>query len=180
MVLDNVKMAGITHEFHFVLNAKLKSEIERIAEMLEMGFSQVVVFMIDTMVPVLDKKQYIDIEDNKQVEKVNWDVHAYVRLDRNLFRRIELYKAIMNVHSTAIVFRSIIRLFIKHYNKLGLCRLLLVVGRFARISFYRYMKSKKVDKRDIHKQLGYKYSLSEQFALIFNDHYQLLSIQILQ
>lgn len=101
MSVDKVMPAGEVHRFHFVLVSSLKDEIKRIGRELGLSMHDTIVFMLETMYPVLVKYHFMGEEADGKSEKVNWDTKVHVNLDRNFFKRIRLLHTQMNVHYVA-------------------------------------------------------------------------------
>lgn len=168
------------HVYHFVLDSQLKKDIERIAGELTRSISKTIVFMLETMLPVVHKWCFMDNEEDNRPEVVNWEEGAYVYIDNSLYRQIKLLRVTMNVFSTAMIFREAVRLFIKYYDRFGLERLVMVVERYKDIKFCRFRKSGKFDKMKINKELLYKKSAKKHIQFTINNMYQLITIKKLQ
>lgn len=180
MNVDKVVPAGEVHRFHFVMQGQMKNEIKKIGKELGLSMHDTIVFMLETMYPILVKWHLMGNEANNKIQKVHWDTKVHVNLDLNFFKRIRLLHTQSNVFSIAIIVRKMLMLFIKHFRHSGLERLRGMIKRFERIHFKKYKKNKKFDKRKIQTQLSRLSSTSARYIVSFNRHYQLLTTQLLQ
>lgn len=67
-----------THEFHFVLNNKLKAKLLNISDVLSLSLSKTIIFIIENIEALFNKMHLIYNQDNLKVEKVNWDEHIHL------------------------------------------------------------------------------------------------------
>jgi hypothetical protein len=112
-----------TGEFHFVVNRKLKTKIEKIAIELKLNMSKTIIYMAEKAHPLLNKMHYIYNDENKAVEPVNWDchIHVYINEDKRfIYNRIKSIHKDNNTYSMAGKIRYLLKIFVRGVELFGL------------------------------------------------------------
>jgi hypothetical protein len=129
------------HNFHFVLNRKMKDKISKLSEKLKLSKSNTVVYILNEELCVLNKYQF-DLQENTEnlnYQKIDWNSDLHIYMEKNLYRKIKHLADTVFSFSVAIIVRKLIELYFK---MLGKCN-----GKIERVTkvFTRFylMKVKK-------------------------------------
>ncbi|MBN2545900.1 MAG: hypothetical protein JXB50_08890 [Spirochaetes bacterium] len=119
-----------TIEFHFVLNHTLKEKLISISNFLNLNLSKTIIFILENMSPLLDKMHFIYKEENRPVEKVNWDAHLHIYMNRSkevLYNKLKSIHKDNNTYSIATGLRYILKVFLRGVEMYGLNKFLKVL-----------------------------------------------------
>jgi len=150
-----------TIEYHFVLNDSLKYKLLAISKCLKLKLSKTVIFIIENMTPLLNKIHLVYKEENSCAEKVNWNCHLHVYINRSkevLYNKLKTIHKDNNAYSIASKLRYILKVFIRGVERYGLDRFLVILEKVG--------KKWENKKKDI--KLWYKKGEVRQLSL--NDH----------
>jgi hypothetical protein len=121
------------HEFHMVLNSKIKDEIEDLSIHLNKSISSTVVFIIKAITPFLEKYHF-ESPENKEDGKyrlIDADEDLYIYLDENDYRMIKHIYSHMYIYSMAIIIRKMITIFLDGIKKQGFENFIGMMNRLA-------------------------------------------------
>lgn len=180
MIMDYIYKTGDVHRFHFVLGMELKKEIIRIARELDMTTQDTVVYMLETVYPVMAKWHLTGEETDGKPAKVNWNAKMQIKLDVIFFRRLKMLHSQMNVFSLAIVVRRMLELFVKYFRKGGMKLVCGLFFRFERLFHNKCKKTNFFDKRKIQTQLSRLSCNTIEYILSFNYKLQHITTTIKQ
>ncbi len=167
-----------TIEYHFVLNDSLKNKLVAVSNRLKLKLSKTVVFIIENMSPIFNKMHLLYKEENNIVEKVNWNCHLHVYINKN---KEELYNKLKSIHkdnntySIASKLRYLIKVFIRGVERYGLNRFLKILERAG----------KKWENKKGNKKIWYKrgkvrqLSLNKQITVHYDSFYSAVLIKLL-
>ncbi len=112
-----------TIEYHFVLNDSLKNKLTAVSSSLKLKLSNTVVFIIENMSPLFNKIYLLYKEENNHVEKLNWNCHLHVYINKNkevLYNKLKSIHKDNNTYSIASILRYILKVFIRGVEIYGL------------------------------------------------------------
>ncbi len=166
-----------TFEFHFVLNEALKSKLSEVSKILKLKLSKTVVFIIENMSPLFDKMHLLYNEENNHVEKVNWNKHLHVYINKNkeeLYNKLKSLHKDNNTYSIAMNLRYLIKVFIRGIEKYGLYRFLKILKK-AEVKWENLKRKVKLwYKRKEVRQL----SFNKQFIIQYDRKFSIVLINL--
>jgi len=167
-----------TIEYHFVLNESLKNELIAISNCLKLKLSKTVIFIIETMSPLFDKIHLVYKEENNFVEKVNWDSHLHVYINRSkevLYNKLKSIHKDNNTYSIACKLRYILKVFIRGVELYGLNGFLLILENAGKKWEYKRRNKKYWYKKTKVRQL----SINKQLIIHYDSKYSVVLIKLL-
>ncbi len=168
----NIKPA--IHNFHFVLNSKLKNKVARLSVKLKKNLSQTGLYILKITICILKKFHYT-IEEVSEISRypvVNWDVDMNIHIEEIMFREIKHVAGTMHAFSLSIIVRRLLEFYF-YYLELSngkTERVEKIFKRFNRLYVNDYgTKIRKWKKKILNSQLlgNFKYYLT------FNDKFSL-------
>jgi len=164
-----------TIEYHFVLNDSLKYKLINISNSLKLKLSKAVIFIIENMSPLFNKMHLVYKEENNFVEKVNWNCHLHVYINKSkevLYNKLKSIHKDNNTYSIASKLRYIIKVFIRGVERYGLDGFLKILERAGKKWENKkgnkkiWYKKRKVRQLSFNNQLTIQYDIKYSAILI--------------
>ncbi len=130
------------------------------------------------MSPLYYKMHYVYKEENKIVEKVNWNCHLHVYINKNkkvLYNKLKSIHKDNNTYSIASILRYILKIFIRGVEIYGFERFLLILKNAENKWENRRINEKEWYKKQKVRQL----SLYKQFIVQYDNEYSVMLIKLL-
>jgi len=133
---------------------------------------------MENMLPLFNKMHLIYKEENNSVEKVNWNCHLHIYINRSkevLYNKLKSIHKDNNTYSIASKLRYIIKVFIRGVEKYGINGFLKILKN----------SSKKWDNKIRNIKLWYKeikvrqLSLKEHLAVLYDSKYSAVMLKLL-
>jgi len=166
-----------THEFHFVLNNKLKTKLYATSRMMNLSLSKAILFILEKTSVISNKMHLNDSSEYNKVEEVKWDSHVHLYIPK---KKEVIYNELKSIHkdndtySIAKEIRYLLKVFIRGVELYGFDRFMLILGK-ARIKLEIIIRKKKVwNKRKV-RQLSRKRWLNIQYDV----NYRIIFIRLL-
>ncbi|MBN2546869.1 MAG: hypothetical protein JXB50_13800 [Spirochaetes bacterium] len=156
-----------TIEYHFVLNNTLKNKLFTISNCLKLKLSKTVIFIIEIMSPLFTKMHLVYKEENNFYDKVNWNSHLHVYINRSkegLYNKLKSIHKDNNTYSIASTLRYIIKIFIRGVEMYGLNEFLTIL--------------KNVEEKKLWHKRGKVRQLSSKIKLIVHYDYKFSAVLI--
>jgi hypothetical protein len=172
------------HEFHFVLNKKMKKEIIVLSKKLKKSMSSTIVYIINNLNPILERYHYVYPENKEdgRYRLINGKKHIHIYMDEVDYRRIKQVFANMYIYSMAIIIRRMIRIYIDEINRYGIKRFEKIMLKYGKINDVKFKREgrKKWEKYEIVQQMSYNKVRNKLYKTTFTANYTLLGFEILQ
>lgn len=168
------------HDFHLVMNYKIKNSIIALSKYLNTSLSSTIVYIIKTIFPMLTKYHNFSGEDYNGKYKfidADSDIHIYMKEDD--YRRIRKVYNDMHVFSMAIIIRWMIEEFLLGVKKFGFVRFLKIMQRYGNIEMSRVLRIKHWWKYEVFKHMSYSPGQYGRYKLTFSEDWTLLGFELL-
>jgi len=173
-MIDRLK----TIEYHFVLNDSLKNKLINISCSLKLKLSKTVIFIIENMSPLLNKMHLLYKEENNFVEKVNWNSHLHVYINKSkevIYNKLKSIHKDNNTFSIASKLRYILKVFIRGVERYGLQRFLSILKKAEEKWNYKREKKKYWYKKTMVRQL----SINRNLIIQYDNKYSVVLIKLI-
>ena len=181
------------HEFHYKECGLLTDWVDRLAWHFELSRSGMIVKMLDTTIPLLDKFHFKRKEQNccyKKIKRYRYpkknyivpeneikkviSIHCY--MPEVLYRKLKQVKGDLNFHSIAQLVRELVRFFLWLFDRYGsgCLKILESFAKNAKKQKYQYRKSRKVIR-----QLSTPKIKKSEMSIAYTWKKQISGIQIL-
>ena len=107
------------HKFHFIITAKLKSELNEVTELNEYSFSGKINFILSKIENTARYLVKFRINENSRVEYLQTRKDIQLYIEEDLFQKIKYYHGKFNSYSIALFVRMMIRLFLNMIKEYG-------------------------------------------------------------
>ncbi len=106
----------MAHDFHFVINKKMRKKIINYSKKRKKSISKTILEIIN-IISGLWKKNDISCRDNCKYSKINWDSHIHLYLEESDYIKLKQLHSEYNVFSIAKLIRKMISFFFELFLK---------------------------------------------------------------
>jgi hypothetical protein len=178
LILD--KEQKMKHDFHLMVNSKMKREIIKISKKLNKSISSTIVYIIKTLNSMLKRYHFIYPESKKdgKYKFINAKKHIHIYMNETDYRMIKHIYANMYIYSMAIIIRRMIEIYIAKVKEHGFDKFHKIMKRYDKMNKIKFGRAqKKWKKYDLFIQMSHDKSIKQCYKTIFTNNYALLGFE---
>ncbi|HPP05456.1 MAG TPA: hypothetical protein PK351_11620 [Spirochaetota bacterium] len=164
-----------SHELHFVVTSEMKEKLAKIAKKENISLSKLILYVLQKFSDRIKKRYCFGCEDENAYERINADAAIHFYIPKEEYRFVKKIHADLNFFSMAKLIRTILEIFIKEYERMGMIGFekkcgIITLRLFLKITnIKRWWKSRELSHFDGNTTPFYK--------AIYNNCYQVIGFE---
>ncbi len=167
-------------QFHFILSKNFKRELIYFTKKIKMNLSDTIVYIINIMIPLLDKNFFKNNKKSFGSKKIGEPVsECRIYLEKSLYLKLKLIHGTKQTFSIAMLIRELLKHFLIGIKRFGLVKLERAMSLYYSIFVKKIINKTKNKKSIINIHMDINYNNLINLKLLFCNKYILQGFEFI-